>query len=167
MIQSKALFVILCLKYHLAATSLKRRHKHHICLETQHRGWAVTPGGRQKPPSEAAEDRLGQTGRRTLRAEMKHLHFSLSILNRNAKLILQAEPLSTFFSVQTSFSLAKCTSMALHYWAKSKEEGKKELLHFSEDKSEEDRARQTHGILPGERSQGLSFWVCAAKHAGL
>lgn len=59
MILNKALFVIICLKYHLAATSLKRRHEHHICLETQHRGRAVTPGRRQKPPSEATEDRLG------------------------------------------------------------------------------------------------------------
>lgn len=130
MILNKALFVIICLKYHLAATSLERRHEHNICLETQHGGCAATSGRRQKLPSEATEDRLGETGRRTRWAEVKHLHFSLSILNRKAKLILQAKPFSTFFSVQTNFSLAACSSMALHYWDKSKGEGKKELLHF-------------------------------------
>lgn len=100
MILNKALFVIICLKYHLAVTSLERRHEYHICLETQHRGCAVTPSRRQKLPSEATEDRLRETGRRTRRAEVKHLH-SLSIWNRKAKLILQAKPFSTFFSVQT------------------------------------------------------------------
>lgn len=47
--------------------------------------------------------------------------------------------------------------MALHYKAKSKGRGKRSLSTSTRGDQSQDRARETDGILLGERSQGAEF----------
>lgn len=99
---------------------------------------------------------------------MKHLHFSLSILNGKAKLITRAKPSSTFLNVQANFSPSACTSMALRYWDKSKGVEKRAFSHQPmEIKVKRTKLGRRTGFCLVSVLGGLSFCVWAAKHPGL